>query len=273
MSGEVLVERVEALLAEAEGRADEVAVRLAQAMLELYGEGLDRFVGIVAAQDDDGALARAVVEDELVSHLLLLHGLHPVPVHERVLGALEEVRPYIESHGGSVELVEVEDGVATLKLAGSCDGCPSSASTLKHAIEGAVLKAAPDLERIEAEGGAPAPPAGSLLQIEVKPGWTATDGFEIGGDGPFLKTVAGAKLLFVGVDGTRYAYKPTCPGCGASLASATLRGVQLGCTGCDERFDVRAAGRGLTSPDLHLEPVPLLVDADGHVSVAVGAAA
>ena len=47
------------------------------------------------------------VEDELVAHLLLLHGLHPVPVRERVLGALDEVRPYLATHGGGVELLDV----------------------------------------------------------------------------------------------------------------------------------------------------------------------
>ena len=55
------------------------------------------------------------------------------------------------SHGGDVELLGVEDGVARLRLQGSCNGCPSSAATLRLAIEDAVLQAAPDLERVEAE--------------------------------------------------------------------------------------------------------------------------
>ena len=82
-------------------------------------------------------------DDELVSHLLLLHGIHPVPVEARVRAALEEVRPYLESHGGDVELVAVEDGVVRLRMEGSCSGCPSSAMTLKLAIEDAIHKARP----------------------------------------------------------------------------------------------------------------------------------
>lgn len=275
------VGRVEALLEQVEGLADpaarEAALEVAGALLELYGEGLGRLVDHLADHDADGSLARAVAGDELVAHLLLLHGLHPVPVRDRVLAALEEVRPYLESHGGDVELRSVADGVAVLRMEGSCKGCPSSAMTLRHAIEAAVFKHAPDVERVEAEGAPDAAAAtDGLLQIEVKlpmapaPSWTAADGIAFTGDGPLIKEVAGTRLLFVRVDGTHYAYKPECPGCHASLARATLTGSRLGCTTCDQRFDVRAAGRCLTSPDLHLEPVPLLVDDAGQVTVAVG---
>ena len=52
------------------------------------------------AERDDGTLADALAGDELVAHLLLLHGLHPVPLEARVRGALDEVRPYLETHGG-----------------------------------------------------------------------------------------------------------------------------------------------------------------------------
>jgi Fe-S cluster biogenesis protein NfuA len=158
-------EAVEALLERAEVEGDPLALDLARELLDLYGEGLARLTDVLAAHDADGELARAVASDELVSHLLLLHGLHPVPVRERVRGAIEEVRPYLESHGGDVELLGVEDGVARVRLQGSCNGCPSSALTLKSAIEAAVLKAAPDVERIEEEE---APPPSGLLQIEMR---------------------------------------------------------------------------------------------------------
>ena len=55
----------------------------------------------------------------------------PVTRNLRVRGALEGVRPYLQSHGGNVELLGIEDGVVRLKLEGSCSGCPSSAMTLK----------------------------------------------------------------------------------------------------------------------------------------------
>jgi Fe-S cluster biogenesis protein NfuA len=81
-----------------------------------------------------------------------------------VLGALDEVRPYLETHGGNVELLGVEEGVVRLQLQGSCSGCPSSAVTLKHAVEEAIHKAAPDVSAIVAED---APPQPALIQLEV----------------------------------------------------------------------------------------------------------
>jgi Fe-S cluster biogenesis protein NfuA len=147
-----LVARVDTLL-------DDVHdVELVQAIVDLYGEGLARIVA------HDPACVAGVADDELVSHLLLLHGLHPVPLEERVRGALEGVRPYLEQHGGDVELLSVEGGVARLRLEGSCNGCPSSTATLKHAIEDAIQRVAPDIEEIDAEG-AVAP--SDLLQIEI----------------------------------------------------------------------------------------------------------
>src|SRR5215217_588775 len=197
------VARVDVLLEELERAGPaiptDLAVELVQALLDLYGEGLSRVVAEVAGRDDAGALARALAGDELVSHLLLLHGLHPLPVEERVRGALAEVRPYLESHGGDVELLGVDDGVVRLALRGSCDGCASSTATLKLAIEDAIHKAAPDVEGIEAEGAAPPAPA-PLLQLEiaeslrtpVAAAWSHAGTLDDLGEGaPIVRAVAG----------------------------------------------------------------------------------
>ena len=265
------VARVDALLEEVEGAIGAVpvdtAIELVQAVLDLYGEGLARIVAHVADRDEDGALASALASDELVSHLLLLHGLHPVPLDARVRGALAEVRPYLESHGGDVDLLGIDDGVVRLAMRGSCDGCASSTMTLKLAIEDAIQKAAPDVEAVVAEGAAEPAPA-PLLQIELSQSWAPAGDL---GDlsAPVVRPVGGQEVLFLAVDGTRYAYRPACPACGSSLASAGLDGEALACD-CGARYDVRHAGRGLDAPDRHLEPVPLLVAADGGVRVAVG---
>ncbi|HLJ80588.1 MAG TPA: NifU family protein, partial [Ktedonobacterales bacterium] len=147
------VARVETLLEEMESLPDPNARATAEetvrALIDLYGEGLARIMEQVARLGGDD-VPRALAADELVSHLLLLHGLHPVAVESRVAQALEEVRPYLQSHGGNVEFLGVSDGKARLRLQGSCRGCPSSAVTLKLAIEEAVSRLAPDLDGIEA---------------------------------------------------------------------------------------------------------------------------
>jgi Fe-S cluster biogenesis protein NfuA/nitrite reductase/ring-hydroxylating ferredoxin subunit len=289
-----LVGHVEGLLVELErlpdpgarAKADDVVA----ALLELYGEALGRIVEAASALDVDGALARTLADDELVSHVLLLHGLHPVPLEERVQGALEEVRPYLSSHGGNVELKGVEGDVVHLALEGSCSGCPSSTVTLKLAIEDAIHQAAPEIGRIEADGVAATPLAngngngnGQLIQLEPPapaPGpeaevqWSTAGALaELRGERLLRKRVGGEELLFLQLAETTYAYRPSCPGCGDSLERGSLDATALVCGGCGNRYDVLRAGRCLDQPQLHLEPVPLLTDDSGLVKVALGAAA
>jgi Fe-S cluster biogenesis protein NfuA/nitrite reductase/ring-hydroxylating ferredoxin subunit len=289
------VARVEGLLEELEGLQDTPArgkaIEVLQALLDLYGEGFGRIVDVVAEHDSDSAMADSLAGDELVSHLLLLHGLHPVPVEQRVRGALESVRPYLESHGGNVELIGVAGGIAHLKLEGSCSGCPSSAMTLKLAIEKAIHEAAPDVDEVVADGaiGEPAPASG-LIQLHViaapeeggngaRPtgpdggDWVMAGGLpDLEAGTPLIKEVAGEALMFIRQNTSLFAYRPGCPGCGESLGDGTLDKFDLTCTACGHRYDVLRAGRCLDSPQLHLEPVPLLEDEAGLVKVAVAAA-
>ena len=274
-----LVGRAEQLLEELErlpaGPARDTATETIGALLDLYGEGLGRIVDVVAERDA-GELAEAFAADELVSHLLLLHGLHPIPLEERLAGALDEVRPYLESHGGNVEVLGVEDGTVRLSLEGSCSGCPSSSVTLKLAIENAIRRAVPEIGEIVAEGvDAPAAPGPALLQIEPPASWATAGGLPdlASGGPPLLKAVAGEELVFLRLNGSIYAYRPACPCCHESVAGGTLAGTQLSCPACGVNFDVMRAGRCLDRPQYHLDPVPLLVDEAGLIRVAVGAAA
>lgn len=267
------VARMETLLEEIEALEDPAARSKAAEMvgllLDLYGEGLARMMDLVYETGNDKAF-ESFAGDELVAHLLLLHGLHPLDLETRVVQALEEVRPYLQSHGGNVELLGIEDGVARLRLEGSCNGCPSSTMTLKLAIEEAIQKAAPDIERIEAEGVAephPAPTliAGPTLRKKKKApeengaSWTIVGGLpQLSGGGMLAKEVSGEPVLFVRLANDLYAYRDVCPGCGASLEGGGLNVADLSCPGCEHRYDVRRAGRCLDDPGLHLEPVPLL---------------
>jgi Fe-S cluster biogenesis protein NfuA/nitrite reductase/ring-hydroxylating ferredoxin subunit len=278
------VSRIETLLGEIESFEDPSArakmAEMVQTLLELYGEGLGRIVESVGRLGGDD-LKDELLDDELVSHLLLLHGLHPVDVHTRVLGALDEVRPYLESHGGNVQFLGIEGAVARVRLEGSCDGCASSTMTLKLAIEEAVQKAAPELEGVEAEGVAEPTPQATIVAgptLSRKPkkqpehngasSWTVVEELDVPGGGMLAKEVAGEPVLFLKLAGNFYAYKDTCPGCGASLEQGELRVADLTCPGCGRRYDARRAGRSLDASPLHLEPVPLLATDDGTVKVA-----
>ena len=118
-----------------------------------------------------GEVGRAILDDcardEVVSGLLLLHGLHPLDVEARVRQALDDVRPYLRSHGGNVDLLGVSDGVARLRLQGSCHSCPSSAVTMKQTVEEAILARAPDVTAVEVEGVAEEVPADGTARFAL----------------------------------------------------------------------------------------------------------
>lgn len=159
-------DRIEALLGELRSSVDPQQWSRVEELLalvtELYGAGLSRVVALGAGQADGATLLDRLVDDELVASLLVLHGLHPQDLAARVAAALESVRPYLASHGGDVELLELDaqHGALRLRLLGSCDGCPSSSATLRYAVEQAIAEAAPEVTDIEVEGltdEAPAP--------------------------------------------------------------------------------------------------------------------
>ena len=164
--------RIEELVAKFESAGDPslraAAAELVEWLLELHGAGLHRLIEMVEGSGAAGAhLMDRFSRDDLIAQLLMLHGLHPVDLKTRVTEALAKVRPYLKSHGGDVELLDVVDGVVRLRLQGSCNGCPSSAMTLRNAIEEAVYESASDIAGLEVLGVVEAPPAPGFVPLET----------------------------------------------------------------------------------------------------------
>lgn len=270
-----LVARVQELTATLEQVSDPLArgvgEDLAAAVVQLYGEGLERIFAALEEEASVDEVRERLVEDGVVASLMLIHGLYPVSLEQRVHDALEEVRPYMESHGGNVELLGVEDGIARLRLVGSCDSCPSSAATMELAIEEALQQAAPDLAGLDVEGVVAsdatkrpaAPPPDSAAWVELE----GTDAIERG-----MLVTAGENLIVANIAGTLLAYRDHCTGCGARLNDGLLMGGTLTCTGCSRGWDLPRAGRCRESEEksLQLEPIPLL-RRGGSVKVALAA--
>ncbi len=149
--------RLDTLLQQAERGGDPAALartrEIVQTILELHAAGLQRILEHVSQAGAAGAaILDACTSDDLTAGLLLLHGLHPLDLETRVRQALEVVRPYLRSHGGSVELLGIDDGAVRLRLQGNCHGCPSSAVTMKQTIEEAIIGRAPEVMAIDVEG-------------------------------------------------------------------------------------------------------------------------
>ncbi len=260
----------------------ETAEELVRLLVSLYGEGLEHIVAALAERGEAGAaMLAALTEDPLVESLFLLHDLHPLSLDERVQRALDQVRPYLGSHAGGVQYLGVSEGVARLRLEGSCDGCPSSTVTVKLAIEGAVLEAAPEVSEVVVEGMTTVPEP-ALLQIGRRPadaaepgpdsGWVTLPDIGPPSSRPVIAPAGDGAVLVCAVRGTLYAYRDACAACGSSMADGLLAREELTCPACGARFNVRLAGQGLDDQTLHLDPLPLLADSHG-VRVALPEAA
>jgi Fe-S cluster biogenesis protein NfuA len=70
-------------------------------------------------------------------------------IKDRVLKALERVRPYLQSDGGDIEFVDISDDMTVkVKLTGACHGCPYSLQTLKAGVEQAIMKEVPEIKKV-----------------------------------------------------------------------------------------------------------------------------
>jgi Fe-S cluster biogenesis protein NfuA len=151
------MERIETLLRDVEripdGQARACTREIVQAILDLHGAGLERMLEQIAGSTRVGVdLLESVAGDELVGSMLLLYGLHPLDMETRVRQALDKVRPSLRSHHSSVEFLGIADSVVRLRLHGGCDGCSSSADTLKQSIEQAIFDKAPEVTVVEIDG-------------------------------------------------------------------------------------------------------------------------
>lgn len=289
-------ERIDSLL-DASGSGGAVARERAEELVrltaDLYGAGLERILDIVheAGGLDDDVLA-SLAGDDLVASLLLVHGLHPYDVGLRVEQALDSVRPYLGSHGGDVELLEVSDaGVVRLRLLGSCDGCPSSSVTLKLAVEGAIEAAAPEITTIEVEDASAQPSSEGLIPVaalrsrldvvsaDQDSSWEVLPELADLASGAVVTAEVGSTPVLVArIGADLFAYVDRCARCESSMRGAALSrrmGAAVGeavlrCPSCVAHYDVRHAGACLDDDALHLTPVPLLTDR-GVTSVAVAA--
>jgi Fe-S cluster biogenesis protein NfuA len=164
------LQRLDGLIQEVE-RSTDAASRartqeIVRTVLELHEKGLERILQAVAGAGEAGrAVLDALAQDEQVACTLLLHGLHPRGFEERVLEALEKVRPYLRSHGGNVELLSITDGAVRVRMVGSCHSCPSSSATLRQLIAQAIYDAAPDVLAVEVERVSEPPAPAGLVQL------------------------------------------------------------------------------------------------------------
>jgi len=120
---EEALSRIDALVSAldqvADGGAREAAREVLELVLDLHGLALARTLAIVAAAENGRSLVECLARDEQVRAALLLHGLHPEPIEERVQRAVERLEPELGVLGFRVHVVAVAAAVVRLRLHGA----------------------------------------------------------------------------------------------------------------------------------------------------------
>ncbi len=266
------------------------AFDMLQAVDAIHREALRRLIAFFRSQGQAELVERAAV-DPIVHTLLLLYDLVPGDERTQVETALEIVRPYIHSHGGEVEVLDVVDGTVHLRLAGACQGCSGATMTLKRGIEGALREGFPGFKGIAVHEPEPEPTLIPLIPVGHAAPAPKIDVIPLMAAGqtrpvrrPVFQAVApldqvpagtmrafdldGVRVLIANVDGEIYAARNQCPGSMAPLDLGSFMPPIVICPWHNEAYDVRTGKRadGLPGQSLQVLPVALL---DGSIQVAV----
>lgn len=249
------VAELDALVQTLERDADERALHLLQLVDAIHRPALE----LLAAGERD---------DPRVQAILAMYDLVPVADEILVEEALDTVRPYIHSHGGEVELLEVDDGVVHVRLSGSCHGCSASAMTLARGIEEALRERYPAFKEVVAHEPE------RLMQIDRLRRPVFVDACAIGDVAPGTlraSVVAEVAVLLANVDDEIYAFRNGCPVDGLPLEGGRLTGTVLVCPWHNCSFDARTGKRVDGEEGAGLTPVPIaLVGSAVQVAVNVG---
>src|SRR5436190_16398626 len=153
------VAELETLVGTLERDGDERALLLLQLMDAIHRPALE-------------LLLAGTPEHPIATAVLAMYELVPLDERSQIEEALDEIRPYIESHGGGLDLLDVEGGVVHVRMSGSCHGCAASAMTLRRGVEAKLRERIPWFEDIVAHepDEAEAPSGGlTLPMVQVNP--------------------------------------------------------------------------------------------------------
>ena len=271
-------------------RSQRVALDLKAAVEEFHRDALVRVVKKLKDDPRGKELLFELVDDPVVYALLVMHGIvraDPVTLAHR---ALEDVRPYLESHGGGVELVGVELPVARVRLSGTCNGCSASSTTLREVVERALVAAVHGLHQVEIVPNDPVPTTIPLSSVGLRPGLERRDGGAPSADTgwtaalPLADVTDGRVTLWtppgtapdapavavVRIGDQVSAYKDACVHAGLSLERGLVdpEGCILTCPWHGMKY-AALTGEAISAVDRRLEAYPVRVH-EGTVWVRLG---
>lgn len=147
-----ITELAEALQADADPTVAASVTELLDWVDAFHRDGLGRLVDMIREWRGEIFL-EAVDRDPIAGQLLAAYGLGEArdliaEAEADVERALAQVRPLVEAHGGAVAATSVVDGVVTVRLDGTCDGCPSAEATLVQGVQAALVEHFAEFRRL-----------------------------------------------------------------------------------------------------------------------------
>lgn len=152
-------------VAKLDGDARVVAEELGAALDGHHAAVLRAIVARLRADDRGRELLYELVDDPEVHASLVKAGIVRPSVAMRALQVLEGLRPYITSHGGDVELVRIEHGIAYVRLLGACQGCGSQTATLRDMVAEGLLQHVPELQEVREAPSEPSGPTSTFIPV------------------------------------------------------------------------------------------------------------
>ncbi len=239
---------------------------------DLHREAIVRLIRGVSTEPEAARALKSLLGDEVVYAVLRHLGVVRASLQERVEAALESVRPMLASHGGNVELVDVQppDRVE-IRLTGACDGCPASGLTLSEGIEKAIRAECPEIRHIDKARGGPRAAESPIHFVSPfaragDSGWLRAAAFdELPDGGVKLATVGGRSVLLSRVGDKPVCYENACAHLGMPLDMGEVRDGVLVCP--HHRFEyLLESGECLTAAEVQLHAHAVRI-VDGQVEV------
>jgi len=265
------IQSLENLVADWDEQQQNTVNALTHAHDDLNKEAFARLIRVVKESPQAMTALKQAVSDEVVYAVLRYHGLIKASLQERVEAALDSVRPYLDSHGGNVELVSLTppDSVV-IRLLGACDGCPASSLTLSEGVEKAIKEHCPEINSIKkAKGGAAAKQVDGMPVHFVSPfarsedtGWVyAAQLDDIPENNIKVVTVSGNEVLLSRFGEKVACYQNACAHLGMPLDMGEVNNGILACPHHGFEYSLET-GECLTAPEVQLITHAVRVVAD-----------
>lgn len=263
---------LEGVVATWDERERNTVLAFERAIDALHKEALSRMIRALKSSPAAAAALRDVASDEVVYAVLRHHGILRASLQERVEAALQSVRPLLDTHGGNVELVEIQPPDAvTIRLLGSCDGCSAAGLTLKEGVERAIKEQCPEIVHVRlASAGLASRPGGadyvSPFAASENSGWVRATRLEEIPDGRVLALVLQGHSLLLSRSGIKVScFENACAHLGMPLDEGTVSDGVLTCAHHHFQF-LLESGECLTVPEVQLQTHAARL-VGGHVEV------